>query len=107
MEGGDPPPDSDVGGRQSSSEVFSPASETDLLLPHTSSPGLTTLGAIPATSVHRGTHLPGGRVVSEVGEHASEPMVDFIERPLPLGSFQDGLEVGVRWNKGHAPQGCG
>lgn len=40
-------------------------------------------------------------MVSEVGEHASEPMVDFIECPLPLWGFQDGLEVGVRWNKGH------
>lgn len=34
--------------------------------------------------------LPGGGVVSEVGEHACEPMVDFIECPLPLWSFQDG-----------------
>jgi hypothetical protein len=84
-----------------------PESETDLLLPHMSSPRLTILGAIPAASVYRGTHLPGGGVVSEVGEHASKPMVDFIECPLPLRGFQDGLEVGVRWNKGHVPQGCG
>lgn len=79
-----------------------PESDTDLLLTHMSSTRLNTLGAIPAASVYRGTHLPGGRVVSEVGEHASEPMVDFIECPLPLWGFQDGLEVGVRWNKGHA-----
>lgn len=94
-------------GGQSSSELIRPESETDLLLPHISSPRLTTLGAIPDTSVYRGPHLPGGRVVSEVGEHASEPMVDFIECPLPLWSFQDGLEVAVRWNKGQVPQGRG
>lgn len=94
-------------GGQSTSELIRPESETDLLLPDMSSPRLTTLGAIPATSVYRGTHLPGGGVVSEVGEHASEPMVDFIECPLPLWSFQNGLEVRVRWNKGSCSSGCG
>lgn len=83
-------------GGQSSDELIRPESHTDLLFPHMSSPRLSTLGAIPATSVYRGTHLPRGRVVSEVGEHASEPMVDFIECPLPLRSFQDSLEGGVR-----------
>lgn len=34
--------------------------------------------------------LPGGRVVSEVGKHACEPVVDFIECSLLLWSFQDG-----------------
>lgn len=90
-------------GGQSSNELIRPEAEPDLLLSHMSSPRLTTLGAFPATSVYRGTHLPGGRVVSEVGKHASEPMVDFIECPLPLWSLQDGLEVGVRWNEGPVP----
>lgn len=49
--------------------------------------------------LYRGAHLPGGRVVSEVGKHACEPVVDFIECSLLLWSFQDGLEVGVRWNE--------
>lgn len=75
--------------------------------PHCSLLALHSHKALVQAQVVADGILPGGGVVSEVGEHASKPMVDFIECPLPLRGFQDGLEVGVRWNKGHVPQGCG
>lgn len=45
-------------------------------------------------------------MVSEVGKHACEPVVDFIECSLLLWSFQDGLEVGVRWNEQVSSELC-
>lgn len=97
-------------GGQSCSEVSSPhQNPTSCPLPtclqaqpqaHLAWPStLVASEALPATATSRGAHLPGGRVVSEEGEHACEPVIDLVECPLLLRSLQDGLGVrgcGVR-----------